>query len=503
MSKSEILNRRDFLRLSGLYLAGTALAPPLFFGCRTPAGSQPPNLVIVFPDQMRAQALGFMQQDPVLTPHLDRFAHESIVLTQAVSNYPVCSPFRAMLMTGKYPHTNGVLANCNTNGTQHGYELNKDEVCWSDILHEKGYDLGYIGKWHLDGPRKPYVECYNNKDDFAWNEWCPPERRHGFNFWYAYGTYDQHMRPMYWEKDAGRGDAIWVDQWGPEHEADRAVRYIRNEGGEVRDPDKPFALVVAMNPPHMPYDQLPERYVTMYADKTLDELCNRPNIPAAGTRWGDYYRRHIRNYLAMTTGVDEQFGRILEVLRETGLENNTVVLFTSDHGNCLGIHNAVSKNNRYEESMRVPFLLRWTGKIEPRLDNMLISSPDIFPTLLALLGLKESIPSDVQGSDWSDQVLNNKGERPSSQLYIWIPYGKPAWGRRGIRTHRYTFVLSRMPDEPDAVFLHDNLEDPFQLENIAAQEQELARKLWREELIPWLEKTKDPGLLNFAGPKKI
>ncbi len=491
------LDRRGFIQQSGKFLAGAALASPILSRCSGPRTSKPPNLLIVFPDQMRAHAQGFMQEDPVLTPVLDRFSQESLVLTEAVSNYPVCSPFRAMLMTGKYPHANGVLANCNTNGSQYGYELKATETCWSDILKQQGYSLGYIGKWHLDGPYKPYIECQNNTDDFAWNEWCSPERRHGFDFWYAYGTYDLHMKPMYWSTNANRQGAQYVEQWGPEHEADLAIRYIRNQEGTFRDPEKPFALVVSMNPPHMPYDQLPEAYVQRYEHLTLEDLCNRPNIPPAHTEWGDYYRKNIRNYLAMTTGVDAQFGRILAALKEHGLEQDTIVLFTSDHGNCLGIHDMISKNNHYEESMRVPFMLRWPGKIRPRRDDLLISSPDISPSLLQLMGFSKLIPADTQGRSYADLFLTGEGDRPDSQLYIWIPYGQPGWGRRGLRTHQHTLSTSRMPDQPDEVVLHDNREDRFQLRNLAEQEKALVKILREEKLTPWLQKSGDPWLKNL------
>lgn len=480
-------SRRDFLKRTALSLAGAAAAPGLLQSCRTGQGGKPPNLLIVFPDQMRAQALGFMSEDPALTPTLDRFADEGVVLSQAVCNYPVCSPFRAMFMTGQWPHRNGVLANCNTNAAEHGYQLRTEARCWSDVLKQRGYDMGYIGKWHLDAPHRPYVECKNNSAEFAWNEWCPPERRHGFDFWYAYGTYDHHMRPMYWTTDAGRDDAVWVDQWGPEHEADQAIKFLEN-----RDKDKPFALVVSMNPPHMPYDQLPRKYVERYRSLSLEDLCNRADIPPAGTRWGDYYRQHIRNYLAMVTGVDEQFGRILESLHRLNLEEDTLVLFTSDHGNCLGIHEQISKNNHFEESMRVPFILRWPGRLRPRREDLLISSPDIYPTLLDLMGFSTDIPSEVQGVSHARLLRKGKGPRPSSQPYFYIPYGEPAQGRRGVRTHRHTLMLSREPGRPETVILHDNRDDPYQEINIAPRRPEIVRKLQEEELRPWLRRIGDP-----------
>jgi arylsulfatase A-like enzyme len=487
--------RRDFIKTSAAAAAATAVFPSLEGCTGEEARARPPNLLFVFPDQMRGQAMGFLGEDPVITPNLDRFAGEGIVFTEAVSNYPVCSPYRAMMLTGMYPHSNGVLANCNTNGAEHGYELASDARCWSDVLKDNGYSLGYIGKWHLDSPRRPYVDTSNNTDDFAWNEWTPPERRHGFDYWYAYGTYDNHDHPEYWTTDAPRSERTVVDQWGPEHEADQAIRFIRNEGGGYRDPDSPWALVVSMNPPHTPYRRVPERYVEMYGDATPEELINRASVNLEeNTEGAQLTRRHIKNYFAQVTGVDDQFGRILEELREAGLEEDTVVVFTSDHGNCLGAHEQVTKNVHYEESMRVPMIVRWTGTIEPHRDDLLISTPDIAPTLLELMGLAAAIPPTVEGESRASIVMDSAGSRPTSQLYIWVPYGEPGLGRRGVRTHRYTLMVEKEASGVTRTVLHDNVEDPFQLENVAEARPEVVRELTEGELIPWLEKTRDPWL---------
>ncbi len=484
-------NRREFLSAAAGGLLGTCLAEPRRAGA-IPA--RQPNLVIVFPDQMRGQALGFMNEDPVITPNLDRFAQESLVLTSAVSNYPVCSPFRAMLMTGRYPHANGVLSNCNSNSAPYDCELRQTDRCWSDVLKDRGYNLGYIGKWHLDAPYKPYVDCENNRGATAWNEWCPPERRHGFDFWYAYGTYDYHFTPMYWPTDATRHSPLKIDQWGPEHEADLAIEYIRNTNGQYREADRPFALVVSMNPPHTPYHLVPQKYVDMYAGQTATDLINRPNVNLADdTSGAKLAKKHIKNYFAMVTGVDDQFGRILTALQENGLEKDTIVLFTSDHGNCLGCHDVPTKNVHYEESMRVPFLIRWPERIKPRHDDLLISTPDIYPTLLDLMGLSDDIPSDVQGASRASIITVNRGDRPTSQLYMWAPVGQPAWGRRGIRTARYTFVVSKRQGKPVERILYDNLDDPYQLRNIAARHPDIVRQL-TEELEQRLAAHDDPWL---------
>jgi arylsulfatase A-like enzyme len=355
------------------------------------------------------------------------------------------------------------------------------------VLKAKGYSLGYIGKWHLDSPIEPYVDCANNRSLPAWNEWCPPRRRHGFDFWHAYGTYDYHMRPMYWDTDAKRDEFHYVDQWGPEHEADLAIKYIANEDGTYRQSDKPFALVVSMNPPHTPYTQVPQRYVDLYKDVPLDTLCQRPNIPPADTKMGAHYRNNIRYYYGMITGVDEQFGRILEALKQRGLEKDTIVVFSSDHGNCLGIHGQATKNNRYEESMRIPFIIRWPGQIQARQDDLLFSSLDMCPTLLDLMGFDREIGKDVDGKSYAGEFLGRKGARPKWQWYMWVPQGKPAWGRRGIRNQAFTFVVSKTQGRPTEYYLHDNKNDPYQMKNMAGQRPDLVKQLMVE-----LERTLRP-----------
>jgi len=245
----------------------------------------------------------------------------------------------------------------------------------------------------------------------------------------------------------------------------------------------------------MPYDLVPRRYLEMYGDVAPEDLVNRPNVrlreETPGSRLA---RRHMKNYLAQVTGVDDQFGRILRALGEEGLEEDTVVVFTSDHGNCLGSHEEVSKNVHYEESMRVPLLIRWPGAIVPRRERLLFSTPDFSPTLLDLLGLGDRIPQEVEGSSRASVLLDGSGNRPSSQLYLWIPYGEPSMGRRGVRTNRYTLSIEKAAGEVVDTILHDNQEDPYQLVNIAEARPDLVRNLVEEELEPWLARTRDPWL---------
>ncbi|MEH8183891.1 sulfatase-like hydrolase/transferase [Aeromonas allosaccharophila] len=500
------ISRRDLLK--GLAATGAVAMTSSISGCQTSLSggastgriNGKTNLLVVFPDEMRAHALGFMGQDPSDTPNINRFAKESVVLRQAVSNFPLCTPFRGMLMTGQYPYRNGIQGNSHTGmpgqfgGKDFGIELKKKSVTWSDILSQQGYSMGYIGKWHLDAPSAPFIPSYNNPmEGRYWNDWTAPDRRHGFDFWYSYGTYDKHMSPMYWANNTPRDNPIKVNQWSPEHEADIAIKYLRNENGSYRDKDKPFALVVSMNPPHSPYDEIPKKYLDKFDGKTSKELNSRPNVQWNKEYLEGYGPQYFKEYMAMVHGVDEQFGRILDELDSLGLKNDTLVVFFSDHGSCMGSNGEPTKNVHYEESMRIPMIFRLPGKLKPKQDDLLFSAPDIYPTIFGLLGFEELIPDTVEGSNYVKTLRGEAGDVvPTSQFYTFMPYGAQSYGRRGIRTERYTMVIDRKIGKPLTYTLHDNRNDPYQLHNVAGNHMDLVNQLTEKELIPWLEHTGDP-----------
>jgi len=454
-----------------------------------------PNLLIILVDQYRGQALGMLGKEQVITPNLDALGKSGFVATQMVATYPVCSPARAMLMSGKYPLKNKVCGNVNSNTAPYGVELPADMICWSDVLKANGYSNGYIGKWHLDSPHKPYIPTSNNEGAVAWNEWTAPGRRHGFDYWYAYGTYDQHSHPMYWDTKASRDGFHYVNEWGPQHEADKAIDFLNNTGNAYRDGKNPFAVVVSMNPPHSDYKQVPQKYLDLYKNVPLASLLKDPDIPPAGTQMGNTYRRNIKYYYACIAGVDEQVGRILEYLKQSKLDENTIVVFMADHGNCLGKHNEISKNNIYEESLRVPFIMSWKGHIKPKTDTtLLMSTPDIYPTLLDLMGLKASIPADIDGRSSATYILNGQG-RGCNEQYILGAINPPNInsGFRGIRTARYKLAYVRK-GKVLTPYLFDLKRDPFELNNIYSANDSIVNKLL-PPLKNWLTKTNDQFVL--------
>ena len=191
-------------------------------GCKAPKQAsqqaEHPNIIYVFPDQYRNQAMGFWSQDgfrdkvnfegdPVHTPNLDAFARESMVLSSAQSNCPLSSPHRGMLLTGMYPNKSGVPLNCNS--TRPISSLREDAECIGDVFSKAGYDCAYFGKLHADFPTPNDPEHpgqYVEEKRPAWDAYTPKERRHGFNYWYSYGTFDEHKNPHYWDTDGKRHD---------------------------------------------------------------------------------------------------------------------------------------------------------------------------------------------------------------------------------------------------------------------------------------------------------
>lgn len=452
-----------------------------------------PNLLFVFPDEFRQHAMGFRGNDPVITPNIDRLAQESLVLTDAVSNYPVCSPYRGMLMSGKYPISNGVIGNCNTNVTSYGVYLKQTEKCFSDVLSENGYEAGYVGKWHLDPPEEPYDYLEPAREGgIIWDAFTPPgKRRHGFNFWYSYGCCDQHFTPHYWTGNSKIESRIDVKNWSVSHEADVVIDYLQNKDGTYRDESKPFALFWAPNPPHMPFDEVPDEYVEMYSGKSRHELLVRENVDhkLQSTNM-DKAINGVKNYFAAVTGVDRQLGRVLQCLEEKGLKDNTIVIFTSDHGEMMGSHNLMEKSVWYEESFLVPFLLRWPEKIKPGSDKLHLGAPDIMPTLLGMMGLEKYIPEGVEGENYSDILLNGAGNRPESSFYININVQDQKAGRRGVRTDRYTFVIERDRAGSEKRWLFDRDEDSYQMRNIEKEAPDIVSEMC-SLLNQWLVKTRD------------
>ncbi len=457
--------------------------------------SEQPNLLFIFADQYRRPSLGFLNEDPVVTPNIDQLAKEGVFFSRAVANHPLCSPYRAMLMSGKYPLSNGVLANCHSGRTAYGNYLKRSDICFSDVLAENGYSAGYVGKWHLDGP--PATQSGEKK---IWDTWCPPEDRHGFSFWYAYGTHNRHNAPYYWSTNAAEDEKTQVRQWSPEHEAEVIISYLKNEEKE-RKPEQAFALFWAINPPHTPFNQVPKEYTQHYAGMDYKALLNRPNVAFSDNKElkrGDHGVEKRLNqapdYFSSVNGVDKQIGRVIDYLKSNKLYHNTIIVFSADHGEMLGSHGLMHKNVWFREAYEIPLIVHYPKHIKAGINNLNISVPDYMPTLLGLMGLSKKIPDDIEGKDYSNTFFNKEVDEPDKQLYFGSEPSDPSSGTRGFRNDKYTFAVVKDANDKKFYYLYNDQSDPYQLSNIwgedAASDNNMEKEL--EQLLqsmndPWLK----------------
>lgn len=451
------------------------------------------NLIYIFADQWKKTAIGMEGKEQVITPNIDAFSKECKVFDNAISTYPLCSPHRAALMTGKYPYSCGMWTNCKI-GLDETLMLKPQEVTIAKVLKEVGYSTAYIGKWHLDASelnfqRNPQSQAIN------WDAYTPKgERRHGFDYWYSYGAMDKHLSPHYWQDGP---DKIVHDAWSPEVETNMALNYLKE-----RDKSKPFCMFISWNPPHPPYDKVPQKYVELY-----DEINFLPNVPDE-LKEDEEYIKTVKEYYGAITGLDENFKRLMDYLKDNDLEDNTVVVLSADHGDMMGAQGLMGKNVWYEESIQIPFMIRSKGIEAGRYDG-LFSSIDHMPTLLDVLDLP--VPNTVQGQSFRSALYNNEMNEPETVFLSMIP-GMPdmvqpfrelglnnkAFGWRGIRTKSHTYVVDNgiHPDHKQIRYLYDLKEDPYQLNPIILSKNDNRAKNYDGILKEYLEEIRDPFLME-------
>ena len=392
-----------------------------------------PNVIFIFGDQWRAQATGYAGDPNVQTPDLDRFAEESVNFTHAVASCPVCSPWRATLMTGQHALTHGIFVN--------DVPVTSNPRYLAECFSDAGYDTAYVGKWHIDGHgRASYI---------------PPERRKGFDYWKVLEcTHDYNNSPYY----AGDSDELlhW-DGYDAIAQTRDVQAYIESHAN-----GKPFLMMLSWGPPHAPYETAPEEYRRLY-DPADVEL--RPNVP---DEMAAEARQWLAGYYAHCTALDTCFGELLATIDAAGVAEDTILVFTSDHGDMLGSQGATKKQRSWDESILVPMLLRYPAALgrQGRVIENPIAAADLMPTLLGLAGL--NIPDTVQGDDFAP-FIRGEAEPPDTAAFIELPacfhqyaYWRDGRDWRGLRTARYTYVISH--DGP--WMLYDNESDPYQLHNL-------------------------------------
>ncbi|MBV7328809.1 sulfatase [Chloroflexi bacterium TSY] len=444
----------------------------------SPTNSTPPNIIWIFGDQMRAQAMGFTGDPNVYTPNIDRLAAEGLSFTAAVGGCPLCCPYRGSLLSGRYPH-NAVPG--------HEYQLPPEYPTIATAFKENGYHTAYFGKWHVDG--------FKERTGRAGLHIVPPERRGQFDEWI--GDENNNSQWDCWVH-GGRGDDAFHYRL-PGYETDELtnllIDYIDRRSNEAiasAQPDTtPFFAVLSVQPPHDPY-VAPEEWMRRH---TPAELQLRPNVP--DIPWlVDQARRDLAGYYGMIENLDWNLGRIRTALDEANLAHNTHIVFFSDHGDMHGSHGQFRKTSPWEESIRVPFII---GGHIPRYANksghlpVPINHVDIGPTSLGLCGIDK--PDWMVGTDYSGYRLHDREitDEPDSaflQLVVATGHGYSTdrpW--RGIVT-RDGWKYAVLEGQPWMLF---NLnEDPYEQANCAYNTRfAVERQRLQDRLAGWINDTGD------------
>jgi arylsulfatase A-like enzyme len=429
-----------------------------FFTPALAAAEKRPNILYIMADDHAAHAIGAYGSRINKTPNIDRIASGGMRFTNCFATNSICTPSRAAIITGKYAHINGVPVFNRFDGSQ---------PTLAKYLQAAGYHTGIVGKWHLGSEPT------------------------GYDYWNILPGQGVYHNPVFLTPEGRKKHTGYCTDLI----ADFSLEFL-----DKRPKDKPFFLMCHHKAPHRPWQpdekhrkqwenvQVPEpatfddnedkyatrsdaaREATMRIDRDLNatDLKEKPPAELKGAalkKWK--YQRYMRDYLACVAAVDDNVGRLLDYLDKNGLTDNTLVIYTSDQGFFLGDHDWFDKRFMYEESLRMPFLVRWPGVVKPgTVNDGMILNVDFAPTLLDAAGLR--VPDDMQGRSFLPLL---KGERPKDwrtamyYRYYHYPMHHRVQPHYGIRTERYKLIYFNKINQWE---LFDLQLDPHELKNVYA-----------------------------------
>lgn len=415
-----------------------------------------PNLIYIFADQLRYFSLGYAGDENALTPNIDALCKESTDLCQAVSGHPVCAPYRASLFTGKYTTSTGMVIN--------EIRMNPNHHTFADVLNENGYETAYIGKWHM------YAAELGNHYD-AKNSYIPkgPDRLGFEDYFAAYNfRHEYEVGTAYYHLDSP--EKIYYDKYEPDAQVDLTIEQLKR----LSKKENPFALFLSIGTPHDPWveENVPADCLERFRNR---EFKLPPNyLPDNDSHADDWARlseeergqltEWMRVYYAMTANLDDNIGRLMDALRQLGLDENSIIVFTSDHGELFGAHGRRAKNIFYEEAVRVPFLMKWKGHLEEGVKrDFVFNTVDIMPSLLSMMGLP--VPKETEGSDLSACIEGSEDSQDGALMMCTGPTAVFGDGNewRAYRTKRYTYAVFKSDGQE---LLFDDKEDPYQMHNL-------------------------------------
>jgi arylsulfatase A-like enzyme len=427
---------------------------------RTTATSRP-NIIFIMTDDHAAHAISAYGSKLIQTPNIDRLAKEGMKFENCFVTNSICTPSRAAILTGKYAHLNGVPVFNHIDNTQ---------PLLSKYMQQAGYYTGMIGKWHLGGnaPQRP-------------DEGTPA----GFDYWNILPGQGAYFDPVMIEN----GQRKKYPGYTTDVITDLSLEFMQK-----RPQDKPFFLMYHHKAPHRNWQPdekhrkqfenfevpLPatfdddykgksdaSRQATMHIDVDLNDNDLKMKPPAGLTgaalkKWK--YQRYMRDYLACVASVDDNIGRVLAWLDQSGLAQNTIVIYTSDQGFFLGEHNFFDKRFMYEESLRMPFLLRWPGKIKAgSVSKSMILNVDFAPMMLDAAGA--NVPADMQGRSFLPLLMGRvpRDWRTSMYYRYYHPGHHNVAAHYGVRTQRHKLIFFNKLNQWE---LYDLQKDPREMNNV-------------------------------------
>lgn len=447
--------------------------------------TQRPNILLLHSDQHRYDCVGVHGHPLLETPHLDRLAAEGTRFSHAFCPIPVCIPTRNSLIYGVWPTKHLAIANW---GTEAPFPARQDLPAWPALLAEAGYRLSLVGKWHVHPTRGP--------EAFGFHRYVPLEEYRDWRVAQGLSRYLTENRYFGCTDREARPDQTQL-AWG----ADRVIELLQESAGQ-----QPFLIAWCTEEPHLP-SQPPEPYASLYPPERIppwpsfpDPLVGKPYIQAQQRRtWGvdgwswERWAPIVSRYLGVVRLLDDQIGRILAALDDLGLTDNTLVIYTTDHGDMCGGHGMIDKHYvMYDDVTHVPLMLRWPGRVAAGAvcDAFVSHSVDLAATLCDVAGIPA--PKTFQGHSLMPLLA---GDSSGARDDIYATYFGNQFGlysQRMVRDARWKYVYNATAEDE----LYDLDADPGEIHNRApdpGSANELARL--RQRLVAWMKATDDP-LLN-------
>ena len=369
----------------------------------TGATKKKPNVLVIMTDEHNFRTLGCYRKllpkemanmwGPAIveTPHIDSIANEGAICTSFYATTPVCSPSRAALISGLYPHLTPVHTN--------NIPLDDGVVTFAEILRREGYATGFAGKWHLDGTSKPgwapkrKFGFQDNRYMFNRGHWkILKETQKGPRV----GATNKQGQPSYGVQGATE------ESFTTDFLIDRTIEFI------AKNRKKPFCYMVSLPDPHGP-DTVRAPYDTMFESQEYTQPKSAKKDFSTQPKWGEKQAGKFNQskYYGMVKCIDDNIGKLIGKLKENGVYDNTILVFTSDHGDLRGEHHRQNKGVPYEASSRVPFLIRYPETIKKKtVVKQALGSIDFVPTLCTLMDTKPAKP--VHGRDFTSLLVGEE-----------------------------------------------------------------------------------------------